>query len=70
MHTVMSIMSNTHVVREAPHEELSRTRQELYERNKLLIEFLDLCPRMNEGDPIGPALADLCKRTKKVFQNH
>ena len=36
-------------------------------REELLREFLDLVPRMSDDDPIAPALAELCKRTKAAL---
>ena len=30
--------------------------------------FLDLCPRMNDDDPIGPALCDVCTELKEILK--
>jgi hypothetical protein len=33
-----------------------------------LREFLDLCPRMSDDDPIAPALADACRSARAVIE--
>lgn len=31
-------------------------------------EFLDLCPRMSEDDPIAPALVDACRKARSLLR--
>jgi hypothetical protein len=38
------------------------------EQNALLVEALDLVPRISEDDPITPALAEWCRRVRAVIQ--
>ena len=32
-----------------------------------LREFIDLCPRMSDDDPIAPALADACNKARAAI---
>jgi len=40
----------------------------LGKRDELLGRFLDLCPRMNDDDPIGPALRNACRDAKNLIR--
>lgn len=44
--------------------ELTRQRDEMSET---LRDFIDLCPRVNDDDPIAPALADTCRKARAAL---
>ena len=49
-------------------QEISELRTQRNNCGNLILRFLDLCPRMNDDDPIGPALRDVCAEAKEVVK--
>jgi len=49
-------------------QEISELRTQRNQLGNLILRFLDLCPRMNDDDPIGPALREVCTEAKEIVR--
>jgi hypothetical protein len=48
-------------------EDAARLIEAAPEQNALLVEALDLVPRISDDDPMAPALAEWCKRVRIII---
>jgi hypothetical protein len=48
-------------------EQLARIREAASKQNALLIEALDLVPRISDDEPMAPALAEWCRNARLLL---